>query len=331
MSNELAVQPTLLKSTSAVIEFNFDELNKAVDKYLDDHKNTVVTVDTVKATKKLMADINAKKDGIRQAFKDAKKAVIAPVGEADNKVKTVEAKFAEVYALLKTQTDKFEDERKAEILEKMQVKLAELWESEGVYEEFRNASIKSVTLSDATESGKVSSSGFRKLEALVATDKALQMQTESRLAKLENECYKAGLKVPFGRGHVEAFLFASEEEYTGRLESLIANEVSRQEQIEQAALAEAEKVKETQQEPEPVEQEAITPQPTELPNEPEPFHVEPQRDERNHRKQLNNDALRKLMKRLKDAGLDDEKQLFIAKDVITAAAMGELGALKMVY
>lgn len=323
MSNELAIVPTKINSTTAAIEFNYAELKESITQVLKDY-DVVVTDDTVKSSRDLMAELNKQSKSISDTFKAKKKEVTAPVTEAEKQVKELVAMFSDARTKIADQVSKYDEAKKAEITEKMKAKLVELWESEGVKPEFQNATVEgSITLDCVTASGKVSSSGFRKLEALVATDKALQMQTESRLAKLESECYKAGLKVPFGRGHVEAFLFASDDEYTSRLESLIANEVSRQEQIEQATLAEAEKAKAIQEEPVQVEQEAIAPQPTELPNEPEPFHVEPQRDEREHRRQVNSDAL----KRVVGLGFTQEQ----AKTIITAAAMGELGALKMVY
>ncbi len=345
MKELTTVKPVLLESQPAVIKFNFDELNENVDKLLADYDN-VVTADTVKSSKKQMAELNKFKKSIADAMKEAKAIVTAPVTEADAQVKSIIARFDEARTKIDAQVKSYEDEDKIAVLEKLEEERAMLWESEGVREEFRKCDVSGmVTLGGLTGKGALTSAKFREVQAAVANDKAWQSQTDLRLSQLENECYKNGLDAPLTRGHVESFLFASEEEYAQRLNTLITQELERAKQIEERAKAQQEAAQQAQkseleakhqQELQSQEQsikaqftarkqeQAATPQPTELPDEPEPFHVQQSEDERRqHMKSINNDILNKLV--ALGVSPDDSKM------IITYAANGKLGAMIVNY
>lgn len=358
MENQLTtVQPVLLESQPAVIKFNFDELNANVDKLLADYDN-VVTADTVKSSKKQMAELNKFKKSISDAMKEAKAIVTAPVTEADAQVKAIIARFDEARTKIDEQVKAYEDEDKKAVLAKLEEERAMLWESEGVREEFRKCDVSGmVTLGGLTGKGALTSAKFREVQAAVANDKAWQSQTDLRLSQLENECYKNGLTVPLTRGHVESFLFASEDEYTQRLNALITQELERAKQIEERAKAQQEVAqKEQQRELEAKHQKELqeqqrksdleaaarqaeyeaqaarhaavettaVAQETELPAEPEPFHVQQSEDERRqHMKDINNEILNKLVSLM--ISPDD------AKMIITYAANGKLGAMTVNY
>lgn len=331
MANEIQVQPTLLKSTPAVIEFNFQELREKYAQMLKDY-DVVVTVDTVKSSKKLMAELNKEKALIADAFKAAKKEVVAPVTEAEKNVKEIIATIEESRTKITEQVSKFESETKEKALEKLIEEQKSLWESEGVMPEFQRSDVSSiVTLNALTSKGALSSEAFRKLEALVKDDKARQVQTEFRLSQLENECYKNGLSVPLGRGHVESFLFASTDEYNERLGGLIAQELERHRQVEEATIRKQREI-ETQHARELQEQEAKLRAEQEskiIERNPEPQPIEetqseqPADDLREYRKQVNNEILKSLI----GLGVDVET----SKKIIIAAVSGELGKLTVNY
>lgn len=86
-----------------------------------------------------------------------------------------------------------------------------------------------------TKTGNLSGAAKNAIGERVAQCLAMQMQTMLRLSQLENRSYQSGLAAPLNRGHVEMFLFASDDEYESRLAALFATEIQR-EQMAQAAM-----------------------------------------------------------------------------------------------
>ena len=97
-----------------------------------------------------------------------------------------------------------------------------LWKDREVEDEFQKAEYKDlVILSNILESGKLTGKAKNEITARVNADKQKQTEIKMRLLELENKCYRAGLKVPLERVHVEAFLFADTQDYETRLSSLL--------------------------------------------------------------------------------------------------------------
>src|SRR5690606_6499676 len=127
--------------------------------------------------------------------------------------------------------------------------LSGLWEKHGVDSEFQRTTIADlVKISNLTAKGNLTKAARDEVEARVLADKALQEQTDRRLTQLETESYKAGLKAPLQRQHVESFLFEDKEIYTQRMAQLVAIEIERQDRAEARLRAdiEREKARDTQ-------------------------------------------------------------------------------------
>ena len=244
----------VIKSTPAKVEFNIEELRTNVRKALEPY-DIVVTSDTVKDAKTLMADLNKKAKSIKDVFKDAAKRATAQVDEQGEQVAALAQEIIDARAKLKTQVEKFEAEYKDEARKKLLERQAELWESEDVQEEFRRSdATKLVTLTCLTAKGALTSGTMTKLKDLIAGDKSLQTQTEHRLLMLENESYKAGLKAVLTRDHVEAFLFADQDTYQQRLSAMLESELRRQEATEKATRQQYDQEQARQQEAQQREQ-----------------------------------------------------------------------------
>jgi len=111
---------------------------------------------------------------------------------------------------------------------------ADLWRSNGVGEEFLSAEFDDlIILSSMTAAGKLSGKAKSAVKDRVLADLQRQKNVEMRLVKLENACYKAGLKTPLTEVHVKAFLNAEDEVYCNQLELLIKAELNRQTESEE--------------------------------------------------------------------------------------------------
>ncbi|RDL44331.1 hypothetical protein DN730_07960 [Marinomonas piezotolerans] len=268
-TTETTTELVVIKSTPAKVEFNIEELRTKVRKALEPY-DIVVTADTLKGAKELMADLNKKAKSIKDVFKGAAKEATAQVDEQGEQVAALVEEIIESRTKLKAQVEKFETERKAEAYEKLVAAQNQLWESEGIQDEFRRADVgKLVTLTCLTAKGALTSGTMTKLKDLVAGDKGLQTQTEHRLLMLENESYKAGLKAVLTRDHVEAFLFSDQETYQQRLSAMLSSELRRQEATEEATRQQYEQEQTRQQEAQKREQ-AKQQEPQSLSSKPEP-------------------------------------------------------------
>jgi len=247
-TTETTTELVVINSTPAKVEFNIEELRTKVREALEPY-DIVVTADTVKGAKELMADLNKKAKSIKDVFKDAAKQATAQVDEQGEQVAALAQEIIDARTKLKSQVDTFEADRKEEARKKLIEKQAELWESEGIQDEFRRSdATKLVTLTCLTAKNALTSGTMTKLKDLIAGDKNLQTQTEHRLLTLENESFKAGLKAVLTRDHVEAFLFADPETYKQRLSAMLESERRRQEATEAAARQQFEQEQAKQQE-----------------------------------------------------------------------------------
>lgn len=224
--------------TPPVIERNLAPLKAALVKMIDDQSNTVITLDNVKEGKEVAAAINKTKTALASERKRVVGEASAPVKLFETEAKELEAICEEGYRKLKDQTDKFDEAKTAEHLQIIKDALAAAWEASGVEQEFRSATVEDLaTLTAVTPKGSLTKATKTTLDSRVAEDKSLQDRTNMRLVMLENQSFKAGLVSPLNRSHVAAFLFAPDEAYQRMLDSMIASEVERQRQTEEATRA----------------------------------------------------------------------------------------------
>lgn len=222
-----------IQNQPALVEVNFEELKKHLATELEKY-NVVVTQDTVKDAKALATELNATKREIAKRKKEEYGRATAGANQFKDSMKELETMCEDGRQKLLAQVQKFEDETRQLGYDLMVELRAKLWDSLGVNDEFRRATIdEPVPLSAVTTKGNLSASAKNTIEARVNADRALQDQTEMSLLKLENQSYKAGLSAPLNRGHVEHFLFAEDEEYSQKLDALMQSELQREEVAQQ--------------------------------------------------------------------------------------------------
>lgn len=127
----------------------------------------------------------------------------------------------------------------------MQAYLDSEYEKLGIEPEFRKFKPKG-QLGFITKSDKLAKKGKDFIDSEVNRELAWQNKIEGRIASLEAECLKAGLKSPLSKHHIADFLYNPDDGcFTGRLESVIEAELKREAELIEAAKDEVkEEVKE---------------------------------------------------------------------------------------
>lgn len=229
----------ITENALAVIDFtptkvfleNYDDLKLAAQEYLEKYQNLIISEEDNKSGKELFVEINAKYKALDSARKEFVKNASAPIKEADARIKELLSLYDEVKAAIRKQTDAHDESRK-EIARTLLTELLEsTWESLGVEEEFRNATVDElVILGSLTEKNKLTAKAKRAVETKAQENKNLQTNVEFRLKDLEVQSYKAGLSIPLTVTNVQYFLLSDEETYQAKLAELIASEAERERQ-----------------------------------------------------------------------------------------------------
>ena len=84
---EFVMQTDLATALPAVLEFNFEDLKKALAERRELYRGLVVTEDGIKAAKQDRADLNKLREAIEAKRKEVKKACMAPYAEFEGRVK----------------------------------------------------------------------------------------------------------------------------------------------------------------------------------------------------------------------------------------------------
>lgn len=226
-------QQLSIETTPAHIAVNFDDVAKALDAELAQYQSLVVTPDNIKSAKKSATALNKFANDIDQRRKDAVSAVSGPIREFESQMKTLHGKCKDTRQGILDQAAKYEDQVRAQAENLLRARQAELWGELGVSEEFRASQLDDlVNLSAVTDAGKLTKAAREAIEYRVKEDLAFQNKVALRLSVLENESHRSGLDAPLSREHVESFLFADDDTYSTRLQSLIDAERRRQDVAE---------------------------------------------------------------------------------------------------
>ncbi|MGJ0908884.1 DUF1351 domain-containing protein [Clostridium botulinum] len=108
------LQLKVLENKPAEVHFNFDEISNYLDSTLNKYQGIVVTEDTVKDGKKVIADLRKGKKSLDEFRKKTKKELTKSVTEFENQCKELSKKFDEVIDPINEQAEQFEIKRKEE-------------------------------------------------------------------------------------------------------------------------------------------------------------------------------------------------------------------------
>lgn len=116
------LQLKVLETKPAVVSFNYDEISKYLDEVLKKYEGIVVTEDTVKDGKNVIADLRKGQKSLDEFRKKTKKELTGAVTEFENQCKELSKKFDEVINPINEQAEQFELKRK----EKKRVEVQEV-------------------------------------------------------------------------------------------------------------------------------------------------------------------------------------------------------------
>ncbi len=120
----------------AKVEFNFDELSAMLDKQLEKYKGLEFTEKKVKELKETITELNKGKKSLSDYRIATKKELSVSIADFEHECKQLSNKFDSVIAPLKEQADEFEETRRNEKREKVQLIVDELLDKEGLNERF---------------------------------------------------------------------------------------------------------------------------------------------------------------------------------------------------
>lgn len=242
MKSELAVDVKI--NQMPTITSNLGQLKNQIGAFLENF-NFVVTDDGVKFAKTKAQELNKLADTLDRLRIDKVKEVSAPIGAFETEAKEIYMMIKKTRQSLLDQILKCESETKNKIQSLLKQELDSLWKLHEVQKEFQKATFGDLAiLSNITSTGRLAKKADDILIKRVLADRQMQDKISTRLMVLEGSSFKAGLKAPLGRHNVAHFLYA--DNYDEQLQSLIAVELSRQEETERriAHQLEAEKQRE---------------------------------------------------------------------------------------
>lgn len=179
-----------VKQNPGVIELNFDEIEAALDKKLEEHKGAVFTEESKTFAKKEVASLRKFKAKFEDARKSVKREWMRPYDDFEKRMKQLTAKIDEPINLINSQIAEFEQKRKAErqeeirkIYQELIGDMAEYCELSRIYDpKWENAT---TTLKSIKESISASVESTRTAVATIsgiqseAVEKALSIYKDS--------------------------------------------------------------------------------------------------------------------------------------------------------
>ncbi|EPY2279542.1 DUF1351 domain-containing protein [Clostridium sporogenes] len=113
------LQLKVLENKPAEVHFNFDEISKHLDEVLKQYEGIIVTEETIKDGKKVIADLRKGKKSLDEFRKKTKKELTKSVTEFENQCKELGKKFDEVIDPINEQAEQFEIKRREEKAEEV--------------------------------------------------------------------------------------------------------------------------------------------------------------------------------------------------------------------
>lgn len=99
---------------AGVISSNFDDIKAQVESAVSVYRNVIVTEDTVKSSKKDIADLRKARKEVEDVRKSIKKSFMQPYTEFEDKCKEILQIIDEPIALMESQTKEFEEIKRQE-------------------------------------------------------------------------------------------------------------------------------------------------------------------------------------------------------------------------
>lgn len=240
-------------SKELTTEKSQEEILKAVDEYISSYKQSfVLTIDNYTDVKEENTD-NKK---LQESISENVKTVIDGESEGINNLKELKKKCLEKLEHHRQKRIKEQEKFLEPIREKCASMLEEYklekYEEKLIEQEFQKVEYSKVAIvSNVSQTKKqkenneysLKKTARDEVDRQISECLSLQNQTKMRIADLENRCFRAGLKSPLQRSHVENFLFTDDNTYENSINRMIETELKRQKETEERIKKEQEEIK----------------------------------------------------------------------------------------
>lgn len=229
-----------------IITFNYLELKAMMSSGLEEYK-IKVTADNIVDAKKLATKLNTLVKTISDTRIAKKKEILAPIDIFEDEMKdlTDTAKAGRVFII--NQIKVFDDKQ----IDICRIK-CEQYKNSRILELSIDDIFSHIDILDLLKPSNLTDTLSLKKTCRETIDTRLNMQLtkqtnkKMRLMQLENECYKADLKVMLNEADVSHFILESDLVYNEKLSEIIIREQNKQKQIELNYELEIQKNKERQ-------------------------------------------------------------------------------------
>ena len=224
-----------LSSTMPVVNGNFEEVKTELQNQLKQF-DLIVDENSVKTAKSMTSQINKLSKDIDTLRKNEVSKLSAPIEEFNTKMKELTSLCQTSRQKLLSQVKVFDDKQKEKCLDLVTKYKSEIETKLGIKEGFEiEIPFDLAIVSNLTKTG-LAKKARDAIEDRVLQAKKRQEKIDTRLMTLEGECYKAGLQAPLTKENISYFLMEpSDETYNSKLQSLIANEISRIQKMQERA------------------------------------------------------------------------------------------------
>jgi len=223
-----------------VISTNFGELKAQLAEGLKKY-DIEVTVENLPEAKTMATDLNKLSKVLATVRKEKTAELDAPIKGFEAQAKELEQLCQASREKLLAQVKKFEDETRATAARLLQEALGAKYAEQTIRPKFQTATVSDLAiLSSLTKTKSLTAAASREVDARTGKCLSAQLQYDGRLARLEADCYKAGLSAPLQEAHVADILNRSEDEYAVGLKRIIQIELDRQKVAEERLRKEAE-------------------------------------------------------------------------------------------
>lgn len=233
----------IVGGTVPVITSNFDALKAAIQERLEVYK-IQVTEENLAQAKKDATELGKAALQLNKLKTEKAREFSAPVDAFKAQVMELVGMIQAGQDFIKKQVAVFEDKTRAICRGAMEEALNLAYQSQGVREEYQTGHSKIeplVGISKVTAKGSLTKAAQESITLLASQDRGTQDLVEGRIARLEAECYKAGLSSPLTLAHVQNIIKADDMAYTAGLLSLIQIELGREEETRKKLQAEEER------------------------------------------------------------------------------------------
>ncbi len=217
----------ILQSNLPVINGNFDEVKTQLLEELKVY-DLIVDADSVQEAKKMATQLNKVSENIDTLRKKTVGELSVPINAFVAQTKELTTLCQESRQKLLMQIKVYDDKARAECKRMLDIELVCAYKKYALYDEFQSVKVDDLaTLTNLNKNG-ISKKASDAIDERVLERKNFQEKIDTRLLTLEGECFKAGLQAPLTRENISHFLMDSTDEvYNSKLQSLIANEITR--------------------------------------------------------------------------------------------------------